>query len=68
MHDAKLRKALLAAAEIVYSSASQDTRAMFDALVNLELILRTAAEDHLTETTLRPERRATKATVSTVCH
>ena len=41
---------------------------MFDALVNLELILRTAAEDHLIETTLRPEWRATKATASTVYH
>ena len=59
MHDAKLRKALLAAAEIVNSSDSQDTRAMFDALVNLELISRTAAEDHLIETTLRPGWRAT---------
>ena len=68
MHDAKLRKALLAAAEIVNSSDSQDQRAMFDALVNLELILRTAAEDNLTETTLRPEWRATKATASTVYH
>ena len=68
MHDAKLRKALLAAAEIVYSSDSQDTRAMFDALVNLELISRTAIEDHLIETTLRPEWRSTKATASTVYH
>ena len=68
MHDAKPRKALLAAAEIVYSSDSKDTRAIFDALVNLELILRTAAEDNLTETTLRPEWRATKATASKVYH
>lgn len=68
MHDAKPRKALLAAAEIVYSSDSQDTRTIFDALVNLELILRTAAEDNLTETTLRSEWRATKATASTVYH
>ena len=59
MHDAKLRKALLAAAEIVNSSDSQDTRAMFDALVNLELISRSAVEDHLIETTLRPGWRAT---------
>ena len=41
---------------------------MFDALVNLELISRTAVEDHLIETTLRPEWRATKATASTVYH
>ena len=68
MHDAKPRKALLAAAGILYSSDSQDTRALFDALVNLELILRTAAEDNLTETTLRPKWRATKATASTVYH
>ncbi|MDP7390757.1 MAG: hypothetical protein QGH07_02745 [Alphaproteobacteria bacterium] len=66
MHNAKLLKALLAAAEIVNSSDSQDTRAMFDALVNLELISRTAVEDHLIETTLRPEWRATKAAASTV--
>ncbi|MEC7538370.1 MAG: hypothetical protein VYB59_13915 [Pseudomonadota bacterium] len=66
MHDAKPRKALLAAAEIVNSSDSQDTRAMFDALVNLELISRTAVEDHLIETMLKPEWRATKATASTV--
>ena len=57
MHDAKLRKALLATAEIVNSSDSQDTRAMFDALVNLELISQTAVEDHLIETTLRPGER-----------
>ena len=68
MHDAKLRKALLAAAEIVNSSDSQDTRAMIDALVNLELISQTAVEDHLIETTLRPEWRATKAAASTVYH
>ncbi|MEC8137804.1 MAG: hypothetical protein VX107_16780 [Pseudomonadota bacterium] len=37
MHNAKLLKALLAAAEIVNSSDSQDTRAMFDALLDLEL-------------------------------
>jgi len=67
-HDAKLRKALLAAAEIVNSSDSQDTRAMFDALVNPELILRTTVEDNLIETTLRPEWRATKVTASTVYH
>ena len=68
MHDAELRKALLAAAEIVNSSDSQDTRAMFDALVNLELISRTAVEDHLIETTLRPEWRATKGTAGTIYH
>ena len=68
MHDAELRKALLAAAEIVNSSDSQDTRAMFVASVNLELISQTAVEDHLIETTLRPEWRATKATASTVYH
>ena len=68
MHDAKLRKALLAAAEIVNSSDSQDTRAMFDALVNLNIISRTTVEDHLIETTLRPEWRATKAMASTVYH
>ncbi len=55
MHDAKLLKALLAAAEIINSSDSQDTRAMVDALVNLELISRNAVEDHLIQTTLRPE-------------
>ena len=68
MHDAKQRKALLAAAEIVNSADSQDQRAMFDALVNLELISRTAVEGHLIETTLRPEWRATKAAASTVYH
>ena len=68
MYDSKLRKALLAAAEIVDSSDSQDTRAMFDALLNLELISRTAVEDHLIETSLRPEWRATTATASTGYH
>ena len=68
MYDSKLRKALLAAAEIVDSSDSQDTRAMFDALLNLELISRTAVEDHLIETSLRPEWRTTTATASTVYH
>ena len=68
MHNAKLRKALLAAAENVNFSDSQDTRVMFDALVNLELLSRTAVEEHLIETALRPEWRAMKATASTVYH
>lgn len=55
MYESKLRKALLAAAELVDSSEPKDANAMFDALVNLELISRTAVEDHLIATSLRPE-------------
>jgi hypothetical protein len=59
MYESKLRKALLAAAELADSSDSNDINAMFDALVNIELISRTAVEDHLIATSLRPEWRAT---------
>ena len=58
MYESKLRKALQAAAELVDSSDPADTNAMFDALVNIELISRTAVEDHLIATSLRPEWRA----------
>ena len=47
MYDSKLRKTLLAAAEIVDSLDLQDTRAMFNVLVNFELNSRTAVENHL---------------------
>ena len=55
-------------AEIVDSSDSQDTRAMFNVLVNFELNSRTAVEDHLIETSLKPECQATTATASSVYH
>ena len=53
-----LHKALLAAAEIVEASDRSNANAMFDALVNLELISRSAVEDHLVSTSLQPEWRA----------
>jgi hypothetical protein len=43
----KLHKELLAPAEAVHSSDQTDVDAMFDALVNLELISRSADEGHL---------------------
>ena len=38
MHESKLQKALLVAAEVVGSSDQTDANAIFDALVNLEWI------------------------------
>ena len=55
MHVSKLHKALLVAAEVVGSSYQTDANAMFDALVNLELISRSAVEDHLIATSLQSE-------------
>lgn len=58
MYESKLHKALLAAAEVVGSSDQTDANAMFDALVNLELISRSAVEGHLIATSLQPEWKA----------
>ena len=55
MHKSKLHKALLVAAEVVASSDQTDGNAMFDALVNLELISRSAVEDRLIATSLQSE-------------
>ena len=43
------------ATEVVFSSDQTDANAMFDALVNLELISQSAVEDHLIATSLQPE-------------
>ena len=67
MYESKLHKALLAAAEVVGSSDQTDANAMFDALVNLELISRSAVEDHLIATSLQPEWKAA-AQGEIVCH
>lgn len=62
MYRSELRKALLAAAEIVGNAESGDESAMFDALVNLELIARAAVEDHLVATSIHPSWRASAPT------
>jgi len=58
MWESRLQKALLAATEIVKSSDRSNINAMFDALVNLEMISRAAVEDHLISTSIQPEWRA----------
>ena len=58
MSESKLHKALLAATEAVVSSDQTNVAAMFDALVNLELIARSAVEGHLIATSLQPEWKA----------
>ena len=64
MYVSKLHKALLAAAEIVETSDRSNANMMFDALINLELMPRSAVEDHLVPTSLRPEwRSAAKGSV-----
>ena len=62
MYRSDLRKALLAAAEIIRNGEAADENAMFDALVNLELVARTAVEDHLVATSIRPSWRASAPT------
>ena len=62
MYRSDMRKALLAAAKIVRSAETADENAMFDALVNLELIARSAVEDHLIATSIRPNWRASAPT------
>ena len=57
MDESKLHKALLAAAEIIEVSESSNVNAMFDALVNLELISRAAVQEHLITTSLEPAWR-----------
>jgi hypothetical protein len=58
MAESILHKALLAATEAVRSSDQTNVDAMFDALVNLELIARSAIEGHLIATSLQPEWKA----------
>ena len=58
MHKSKLHKVLLVAVEVFGSSDQTDGNAMFDDLVNLELISRSAFEDHLIATSLQPEGKA----------
>ena len=58
MYESKLHTALLAAAEIVEASDRSNANAMFDALLNLELISRSAVEDHLVSTSFQPKLRA----------
>lgn len=62
MFKSNLRKALKEAAELLKSAELADENAMFDALVNLELIARTAVEDHLIATSIRPGWRASAPT------
>jgi hypothetical protein len=58
MCESKLHKVLLAATEAVSSSNQTDVDAMFDALVKLEWISRSAVEGHLIATSLQPEWKA----------
>ena len=58
MYESKLHKALLAKAKTIEASDRSNANMMFDALVNLELMPRSAVEDHLVSTSLRPEWRA----------
>ena len=55
MYKSKLQKALLAKAKTIEASDRSNANAIFDALVNLELITKSAVEDHLTSTSLQPE-------------
>ena len=67
MYRSELRKALKEAAELLKTAEIADENAMFDALVNLELVARTAVEDHLVATSIHPSWRASAPT-SYACH
>ena len=58
MYETKLHKALLAKAKTLEASDRSNANAIFDALVNLQLITRFAVEDHLVSTSFQPEWRA----------
>lgn len=62
MYRSDLRKALLAAADIIKNAETADENMMFDALVNLEIVARTAVEDHLIATSIQPRWRASAPT------
>ena len=58
MYKSKLQKALLAKAKTIEASDRSNANAIFDTLVNLQLITKSAVEDHLVSTSLQPEWRA----------
>ena len=58
MYESKLHMALLAKVKTIEASDRSNANAIFDALVNLQLITRSAVEDQLISTSFQPEWRA----------